>query len=124
MTTLDAPALASAPLLDASVVATLRDLMLLGRLYPAFMTALPGQLASLQAAVAAGDRPTLRLLAHRLRGSSGQLGATALSRAFGALEDAIAEDDGRPWPSGAELDALAAATTAAMIAATRSTPDR
>lgn len=124
MTTLDAPALASAPLLDASVVATLRELKLLGRLYPAFMTALPGQLACLQAAVAAGDRPTLRLLAHRLRGSSGQLGATALSRAFGALEDAIAEDDGRPWPSGAELDALAAATTAAMIAAVSSTPDR
>ena len=122
MTTLDAPALASAPLLDASVVASLRELKLLGRLYPAFMTALPGQLASLQAAVAAGDRPTLRLLAHRLRGSSGQLGATALSRAFGALEDAIAEDG--PWPSGAELDALAAATTAAMIAAVSSTPDR
>ena len=102
-----------APLLDAATVAALRELKLLGRLYSAFLAALPGLLASLQAAVAAADRQALRLLAHRLRGSAGQLGATALSRAFGALEDAVSED-GRPWPSCAELDALAQATTAAM----------
>jgi len=122
MTTVHAPSLASPPLLDAAVVASLRELRLLGRLYPAFMTALPGQLTILRAAIAAADRPTLHQLAHRLRGSSAQLGATALSRAFGALEDAIADDG--PWPSGAELDALAAATTAAMLAAVSSTPDR
>lgn len=112
------------PLLDASIVASLRELKLLGRLYPAFMTALPGHLASLQAAAAAEDRPTLRSLAHLLRGSSGQLGATALSQAFGALEDALLSDDGRPWPSCDELDALVQATTAAMAHEAGSTPAR
>lgn len=103
------------PLLDASIVASLRALKLLGRLYPAFMTALPGHLADMQAAVAAEDRRAIRRLAHLLRGSSGQLGATALSRAFGALEEAALRDDGQPLPC-AELDALARATTAAMAA--------
>lgn len=106
---LDAP-----PLLDPAIVASLRMLKLVGRLYPAFIAALPGHLAGVQRAIAADDRPALRMLVHMLRGSSSQLGATALARAFGVIEEAIVYDDGRPWPSAAELDAVAQATTAAM----------
>ncbi len=112
-----------APLLDASVVETLRQLGLLGRLYPAFITALPDQIARLSAAVAADDRPGMRMLAHTLRGSSGQLGATALSEAFGVIEDALVRD-GCSWSADPELSALVRATTAAMAREAAATPDR
>ena len=116
-----------APLLDASVVETLRQLGLLGRLYPAFITALPDQIARLSAAVAADDRPGMRMLAHTLRGSSAQLGATALSEAFGVIEDALVRD-GCSWSADPELSAvlraLVRATTAAMAREAAATPDR
>ena len=123
------PATTDTPLLDASVVDSLRQLKLLGRLYPAFITALPGQIAKFSAAVEADDRPGMRMLAHTLRGSSGQLGATALSEAFGVIEDALSSDvRGRDWPTGAqlgaELGALVRATTAAMAREAEATPDR
>lgn len=121
------PPTGDTPLLDASVVDSLRQLKLLGRLYPAFVSALPGQLIKFSAAVEADDRPGMRMLAHTLRGSSGQLGAAALSEAFATIEDALASD-GRDGPAavefGAELGALVRATTAAMTRAAEATPDR
>ncbi len=121
------PATGDTPLLDASVVDSLRQLKLLGRLYPAFITALPDQIARFFAAVEADDRASMRMLAHTLRGSSGQLGAAALSEAFGVIEDALA-NGGRNWPArpdpGAELRALVRATTAAMSREAEATPDR
>ncbi len=109
------------PILDPAIVASLRNLKLLARLYPVFVTTLPGHLASLQAAVVAGDRPAQRMVAHLLRGSASQLGALALAHAFTTIEDAIVQDDGRPWPTPAELDALIEATTTAMSHAAQTT---
>jgi len=103
------------PVLDPEIVASLRQLQLLGRLYGAFVQGLPAHLAGLRVARATGDRPALQAVAHRLRGASGQLGASALSRAFGVIEDAVGgHEDGQLWPSDAELEALARATAAAM----------
>jgi len=122
MTSLQEP-----PLLDAAIVASLRELKLLARLYPAFTRALPGHLAGVQAALAAADREALRQLAHMLRGSASQLGAAALAQAFRALEDASADahDDAHddPVPTPAELEALVLATTAAMTREAAATPD-
>jgi len=103
------------PVLDPETVAALRELQLLGRLYGAFVQGLPAQLASLRRARATGDRPELRAVAHRLRGAAGQLGAGALSRAVGVLEDAVARGaDDRLWPTDADIEALARTTAAAM----------
>ncbi len=103
------------PVLDPEIVASLRQLQLIGRLYAAFVQGLPAHLASIRAARATGDRRGLQAVAHRLRGSSGQLGASALSQVLGVIEDAVGGDaDGQPWPSDAEIEALAQATAAAM----------
>lgn len=102
------------PILDPAIVASLRNLKLVARLYPIFITTLPGHLARLQAAIAADDRPAQRMVVHLLRGSASQLGALALANAFATIEDALVQADGRPWPTAAELDALIEATTAAM----------
>lgn len=128
MTTSPEPSPDEPPILDTAMVTTLRRLKLIERLYPAFITALPGQLSRVKAASEAQDLATLAALAHLLRGSSGQLGATALSLAFGAIEDALAGEDGedaehgRPPLAHAELEALAQATIAAMAREVAATP--
>ncbi|NTV64023.1 MAG: response regulator, partial [Oscillochloris sp.] len=54
---------------------------------------LSNQILEISAAVAADDRPRIRLLAHKLRGGSHQLGATWLAEHCLALESAAQCDD-------------------------------
>jgi HPt (histidine-containing phosphotransfer) domain-containing protein len=53
-----------------------------------FSNALSAQISEIGAVIAADDRPQLRMLAHRLRGGSQQLGAAHLARCWAALESA------------------------------------
>lgn len=108
---------AAAPILDEHMVLTLRRLNLTASLYPAFIAALPGQVEALRAAIAAEDRPRIRQLAHRLRGSAAQMGAAALAQALQLIEAAAKGPEARPVaPPGADFDALVATTTAALRA--------
>ncbi|NTU79208.1 MAG: response regulator, partial [Chloroflexales bacterium] len=54
-----------------------------------FRVTLSAQLTEIAAAVAADDRPRIRILAHKLRGGSRQLGATTLAEHWLALEMAL-----------------------------------
>jgi HPt (histidine-containing phosphotransfer) domain-containing protein len=102
--------------LDAGCVATMHQLKLVGRLYPAFIADLPEKLAALRAAVAAVDRPAIRQLTHRLRGSAAQLGATGLARALNEIEEAAIVGSGEVVEAaGAGLDDLVRATIAALL---------
>lgn len=58
-----------------------------------FIEDVPRQLTGIDEALAAGDAPTLRRLAHSLKGSSGTAGAEALQHASQALEQAAAAGD-------------------------------
>jgi PAS domain S-box-containing protein len=51
-----------------------------------FRSALSAQLAEISAAIAADDFPRVRILAHKLRGGSRQLGAVLLSEHWSAIE--------------------------------------
>lgn len=64
-----------------------RDIVLL------FVDQLEGELAGLRAAQAAQDWPGLYRRAHALKGSSGNMGATALSESAARLERAAREGD-------------------------------
>lgn len=102
--------------LDAGCVATMHQLKLVGRLYPAFIADLPEKLAALRAAVAAADRPTVRQRTHRLRGSAAQLGAAALASALNEIEEAaIVGSDELLQAAGSGLDDLVQATIAALL---------
>ncbi len=102
--------------LDPGCVATIHHFDLVGRLYPAFITELTEMLAALRVAVAAVDRPTIRRLTHRFRGSAAQLGAGGLARALHAIEEA-ASDEGRAALDGVlvGLDDLVQVTIAALL---------
>ena len=96
-----APAPAAAP--AALAPAALDRLTLLNRLggdedvfmevIQIFIEDVPRQLTGIDEALAAGDAPTLRRLAHSLKGSSGTAGAEALQHASQALEQAAAAGD-------------------------------
>lgn len=102
--------------LDAGCVATMHQLKLVGRLYPAFIADLPDKLAALRAAVAAADRPAIRHLTHRLRGSAAQLGATGLASALNEIEEtAIVGSDAVLETAGSGLDDLVQATITALL---------
>ncbi|NJO81540.1 MAG: PAS domain S-box protein [Blastochloris sp.] len=63
-----------------------------------FRSVLSAQMRDIAAAVAADDRPRIRLLAHKLRGGSRQLGATILADHWQVLEN-IAQIAGEPLDS-------------------------
>jgi len=67
-----------------------------------YATTAAGTVAELRAALAAGDREEVRRLAHRLKGSARNVGATGMAELAGALEA------GPPDPAAA-LDRLAGA---------------
>ena len=102
------------PLLDDQCVTTMRRLKLLDRLYPAFIADLPQRLAALRAAITAVDRPEIRQIAHRLRGSAAQLGAAALARALREIEEAAIDEASGLELADAGLEELARATVAAL----------
>src|SRR5207253_7239494 len=96
--------------LDRSVLATLQELerrgqnQLLPHLIRLYLQEVPAQLAALQEAVAQGDAGRVEELAHGLRGSSAQLGATRMSRLCAALQEAGRRPDLRQAAApGAEL---------------------
>jgi HPt (histidine-containing phosphotransfer) domain-containing protein len=79
--------------LDRSVLAALQELRrgqsrLLPYLIRLYLQAVPTQLATLQEAVTQGDSGRVEDLAHELKGSSAQLGATRMSRLCAALQEA------------------------------------
>ncbi len=57
-----------------------------------FGTTLATQMVAIEAAVTTDDRPQVRLLAHKLRGGSGQLGAVRLAACWLALEEVALSD--------------------------------
>ena len=102
--------------LDAGCVATMHQLKLVGRLYPAFIADLPANLAALRAAVAAADSPAVQQLTHRLRGSAAQLGAAGLARALHEIEEAATVESGAiVEAANAGLDDLVRATITALL---------
>lgn len=116
--------LAGQSLLDEKCVAVMRRLKLAERLYPAFIAELPEKLAALRSAMEIGDRPAIRLLAHRLRGGAAQLGAAAFARMLREIEEAAIRDEGAkahmPWDPG--LEDLARATVIALQRELASSP--
>lgn len=103
-------------LLDEATVATIRRLGLIDQLFPAFIAVLPVQVRTLRAAVASGDRAAIRRHAHRLRGSSAQMGAAALAQVLHDIEGAATgAEDGVLSSLDAALDDLVLATTTAMM---------
>jgi CheY-like chemotaxis protein len=93
----DPPAVAAA-VLDADVVATLQELerhshSLLPHLIHLFLQEMPVHLVALQDAVAQEDSSRVAELAHRLKGSAAQFGATQLSHRCAALQEAANRAD-------------------------------
>lgn len=87
-----APAASTAedPLARARKIAdAARNPAILGRLVGAFLKSAEETLGMLESALQSQDVPGVAAAAHRLRGSSGSFGATALSEAAGNLEDAL-----------------------------------
>jgi HPt (histidine-containing phosphotransfer) domain-containing protein len=77
--------------LDVEVLDALRALGprpggLLDEMARIFLLELPVEVAEMAAAVVAGDRAAVVFPAHKLRGTSGHLGATRLSQVCAALE--------------------------------------
>ncbi len=102
-------------ILDEGMLVTLRRFKLVAQLYPAFIAALPEQEASLRAAIAAGDREQVLQLAHRMRGTTAQMGAAALAQAFQAIEAMARSRRCATVPApGDELTALISATITAL----------
>jgi len=100
--------------LDDATVATMRRLRLIEHLYPAFIEVLPAQIAALREALESGDRLAIRHCAHRLRGSSAQMGAVALARVLEEIEGKATRPDGAIEVSLGDLDALARTTIIAL----------
>jgi HPt (histidine-containing phosphotransfer) domain-containing protein len=65
----------------------------LGRIIAMYTGKLPGELDQLRSAVDAGDLETVQSSAHRLKSSSGQLGARRLSVMLAGLEHAGRDGD-------------------------------
>lgn len=79
--------------LDAARIEILRDLDALTLVIDAFLEDAPGLLETLRGALASGDFSTAEKTAHRLKGSSANLGATLLSASFERLETLAREGD-------------------------------
>jgi HPt (histidine-containing phosphotransfer) domain-containing protein len=84
--------------LDRSVLAPLQELKrgqsrLLPHLIRLYLQEVPAQLAALREAVAQGDSVRVEELAHGLKGSSAQLGATRMRCICAALQEAGGRSD-------------------------------
>jgi PAS domain S-box-containing protein len=96
------------PVLDPSVLATLQERergqsQLLSHLIRLYLQEVPVELAALQEAMAQGVASRVEDLAHGLKGSSAQLGATRMSRLCAALQEAGGRPDRRQAAQVAEL---------------------
>ena len=87
--------------LDPRVLDALRALgappgSLLREMAVAFLLEAPVAIAEMVEAVGEGDRGTVAFSAHKLRGTSGHLGATRLTEVCATLERAALHGDGAP----------------------------
>lgn len=86
---------ATEPLLDADVLRELRDM--LGPALDPVLQSFGGQVREvfglMERAHAAGDASTLRTLAHKLKGSAGSVGASALGTRVARIEKLAAAGD-------------------------------
>jgi two-component system, sensor histidine kinase and response regulator len=117
--------------LDTQVLATLQELErmsragLLARLISLYLQEVPTQLAALHAAVARGDAGRVEEVAHGLRGSSAQLGATRMSSLCTSLhEDASTRNLSRAAARVADLPREFSRVQAAFEAVLQQTPPR
>ena len=107
-----------AGVLDPEALARLRELdpngenQLVQRVLKAFQTSAARLLPQLQTAREAGDRNTVRLVAHTLKSSSASIGAVRLSQLCAELEATIRNDDAADIEPG--IVAMAAALEAAL----------
>ena len=82
------------PVLDQDVIASLRELQdmgepdLIGELIELFVEDMPPRITELRGAIAANDLRAIARAAHTCKGSSANLGASALAAACGELEAA------------------------------------
>jgi two-component system, sensor histidine kinase and response regulator len=115
------------PVLDRSVLATLQELKhgqsrLLPHLIRLYLQEAPAQLATLREAVAQGDSSRVEDLAHGLKGSSMQLGATRMTNVCSSLqEDAGMQNLSRPVARMADLTREFSRVQAALEAALQQT---
>ena len=107
------------PLLDAEIIAELREVMEdeFADLIGTFLNDLPVQLDSLQAAIDQGSAADLYRIAHKLKSSCGSLGAMQLAERVRQLEQAGRQNalDGTAALL-AETRSVAQATTVQMTA--------
>ncbi len=117
----EAPAAAApAVAMDEGIVATLRQLGILGRVVPLFLGKLDERLSTLRARLAGGDLDSVRSIAHTLCGASGQVGAAGFSAACRRVEHAAAAGDAAAVAAALdEVEAVAPATVAALDAELR-----
>jgi PAS domain S-box-containing protein len=81
---------------DLSLLSEVGDNDYVRDIVQTFVESLPAQLTELETAVSAGDQDRVYIIAHRLRGSTGMLQATAVSDRLGRLERLANEKaDGR-----------------------------
>jgi len=86
-------------LLDPSVLAVLQEaerrshVGLLARVITLYLQEAPAQLAALQEAVAQGDAGRVEEVAHGLKGSSAQLGATRMVSLCASVQEAAGAHD-------------------------------
>ncbi len=86
------------------------DAELLGRLAVIFIDSVPTQLADLKAAISASNFPVIHQIAHKMKGSMGQVNALAAKAAALAIEQAAkAKDLSDAGPHLAKLEAEALA---------------
>ena len=108
------------PCIDAALIQELLDFgaaEFLHSLLGTFLTELPERLRDLEEAVAAGDGPRVKQLAHALRGGAGSVGARRLSALAASLEfQAAAEPTGDLASVLAAVRGELARVTAELIA--------
>jgi CheY-like chemotaxis protein/HPt (histidine-containing phosphotransfer) domain-containing protein len=107
-------------LVDESIVERLKSVQAKGavslyaRLCDLFCSGSPIEIDKLGVAVALADFPAASAICHRLKSSSGNLGARAFSRAVAELEQICVDEDG---PRAQELFARICAAHPALLAA-------
>ncbi len=112
-----APSGPDRPLLDEGQLAEMRDAVgqdRMGHLLGIFAEETEARVARLAEAVAAGDRALIAHLAHGLRSAAGTFGATALTDATRALEQAALAEGGDVVAAHAPIPGLATASLAAL----------
>ena len=104
-------------LIDKALLSELGDMLgpRLDTVIETFVGHLSTYLGDIQQAVATGDLPAVRGVAHKLKGGAGAIGATQLSDAAAALERAAADGVADLVPTlAAMIPALAQASVAAL----------